>query len=105
MQLYAVDRRLQQVFYVLVAGGPERVEAAAEKMNQLVQPYYHLYPLAPRLTAADLFRVTPSGDGTRMQFTFSRNRDKTVRNPLFEVSIDVPRQGEPTIVYVMPPVR
>jgi hypothetical protein len=103
LQLSALDRRLQQVFYVLLAGGPERVEEALEKANALVVPYYRLYPNAPRLTAADLFVVTPAADGSRTRFTFSRNKDKTIRSPLFEVSIDVPRQGEPRIVYVIPP--
>src|SRR5439155_13726700 len=54
LQLYALDLRLQRVFYVMVAGGPERVEAVAAMMNQLAQPSYRLYPSAPRLTAADL---------------------------------------------------
>jgi hypothetical protein len=103
LQLYALDRRLQQVFYVLVAGGPERVEAVVEKMEGLVLPYYRLYPDAPRLTAADLFCVTPSPDGTQTRFVFSRNRDQQVRNPLFEVAIDVPPQGEPTLSYAIPP--
>jgi RNA polymerase sigma factor (sigma-70 family) len=105
LQLYALDTRLSQVFYILLAGGPEQVAAAAEKMNELVLPYYHLYPNVPRLTAADLLAVTPSADGSRMRFAFSRNKDKQVRNPLFEAAIDVPQQGEPTLVYVIPPQR
>jgi hypothetical protein len=104
LQLYAVDQRLSQVFYVLLAGGPERVEAVVEKMNGLVQDYYCRYPDAPQLTAADLFRVTPSADGSQLEFIFSRNKDKKVRNPLFEVVIVVPQQGgEPTIRHVIPP--
>jgi RNA polymerase sigma factor (sigma-70 family) len=102
-QLYAVDRRLQQVVYVLLAGGPERIEAVAKKMNELAQPSYRLYPAAPRLTAADLFRVTRSVGASRTQFTFSRNKEGTVRTPLFEIAIDVPEEGEPTLFYVMPP--
>jgi hypothetical protein len=105
LQLYALDRRLQQVYYVLVAGGPEQVEAVVAKMNDLAQPYYGRYPEAPRLTAADLFKVSHSEDGSRMQFTFSRNADRTVRKPLFEVAIDIPQLGEPTLDYVMPPQR
>jgi RNA polymerase sigma factor (sigma-70 family) len=103
LQLYALDVRLQQVFYVLLAGGQQRVEAVAEKMNELAGPCYRLYPDAPRLTAADLLDVTPFADGSGMRFTFSRNRDKTVRNPLFEVSINVPQRGEPRLFYVIPP--
>ena len=38
-----------------------------------------------------------------MEFLFSRNLDKQVRNPQFEAAIVVPRQGEPTLRYVMPP--
>jgi hypothetical protein len=103
LQLYAVDLRLQQLFYVLLAGGPERVEAVLAKANELALPFYRLYPDLPRLTAADLLQVIPSADGLWEQFTFSRNKDKQVRNPLFEVSIDVPQQGEPTLRYVVPP--
>jgi RNA polymerase sigma factor (sigma-70 family) len=103
LQLHAVDRRLSRVYYVLLAGGPERVEEVVAKVNQLVLPFYRRYPDLPRLTAADLFKVTPSADGSRVEFTFSRNKDKAVRNPLFEVSIDVPKQGEPRLCYVMPP--
>jgi hypothetical protein len=105
LQLHALDLRLQQVFYVLVAGGPERVEEALEKADELTAPYYCLYPDLPRLTAADLFRVTPSADGSRVQFTFSRNRGRAVRSPLFEVAIDVPREGEPKLDYVIPPQK
>jgi RNA polymerase sigma factor (sigma-70 family) len=102
-QLYAVDRQLQREVYVLAAGGPERVEAAAAMMNKLAQPSYRLYPTAPRLTAADLFSVARSPDGSRTQFTFSRIKEGTVRSPLFEIAIDVPRQGEPSVYYVIPP--
>jgi RNA polymerase sigma factor (sigma-70 family) len=104
-QLYAVDRRLQQVVYVLIAGGPERVEAAAAKMNELAQPSYRLYPTAPRLTAADLFCVTRSRNGSGTQFTFSRIKEGTVRSPLFEIAINVPQHGEPSVDYVIPPQR
>jgi hypothetical protein len=90
------------VFYVLLAGGPERVEAVVAKTNRLVRCSY---PAAPQLTAADLFKVTPSADGSRVEFVFSRNKDKKVRNPLFEVAVAVPRQGAPTLCYVIPPGR
>jgi RNA polymerase sigma factor (sigma-70 family) len=103
LQLHALDRRLSQLFSILLAGGPERVDAVVAKMNELVLPFYRLYPELAPLTAADLLVVTPSPDGSAMRFTFSRNKDKLVRNPLFEVSLDVPRQGEPTICYVIPP--
>jgi hypothetical protein len=103
LQLHAMDQRLSQVFYVLLAGGPERVEEVVAKMNELVQFYYRRYPDLPQLTAADLLKVTPSADGSQMEFLFSRNKDKKVRNALFEVVIAVPRQGEPTLRYVRPP--
>src|SRR5262249_6336249 len=44
LQLYALDHRLQQVFYVFLAGGPERVEQAVQKANELAQPLYFSYP-------------------------------------------------------------
>src|SRR5439155_19411498 len=90
LQLHALDRRLSQVFYVLLAGGPEQVDAVVAKMNDLARSYYRRYPDVPPLTAADLFKVTPSADRLRMTFTFSRHRDQLVRDPLFEVSIEVP---------------
>lgn len=105
LQLHALDRRLSRVFYVLLAGGPERVAAAVAKANELVLPYYRLYPDIPPLTTADLFMVTPFADGSGMRFTFSHNKDKLVRNPLFEVSLDVPEQGEPRLCYVIPPSK
>jgi RNA polymerase sigma factor (sigma-70 family) len=102
LQLYALDRRLQQVFYVLLAGGPERVKAVAAKMNWFAQPYYDYYVNAPRLTAADLFSVTRAKDGSSMRFTFSRNKsNEFVRDPLLEIAIDVPLVGEPTFGYAM----
>jgi hypothetical protein len=103
LQLFAVDQRLSQVFYVLLAGGPERIEAVVTTMNGLLGRYYSSNPAVPRLTAADLYRVTPSADGSQTEFFFSRNKDKQVRNPLFEASIIVPQQGEPTLRHVMPP--
>jgi RNA polymerase sigma factor (sigma-70 family) len=103
LQLHALDQRLSQVFYVLLAGGPERVDAVVGKMNELAEPYYRLYPQVPPLTAADLFKVTASANSACMRFTFSRKRDRLVRNPSFEVSIDVPLYGEPTLGYVWPP--
>jgi hypothetical protein len=103
LQLSAVDKRLSQVYYVLLAGGPERVEAVVEKMNELALPNYRLYPDAPRLTALDLVGVTPSADGSRTRFSFFRKQDKTVCDPLFGIALDVPQQGEPTLVCVIPP--
>jgi RNA polymerase sigma factor (sigma-70 family) len=103
LQLSAVDQRLQQLFYVLMAGGPERVAAVAEKMDRLAEPHYRLYPGVPRLTATDLSSVTPSPDGTRLRFVFARFKDKTIGNPLFAVAIDVPQHGEPTLAHVIPP--
>jgi hypothetical protein len=106
LQLYALDQRLQQVVYVLIAGGPERVETILEKANELAQPYYRQYPALPRLTAADLFCVTRSADGSGMQVMFARNRaDGQVRSTVFEVCVDVPQNGEPTLSYVKPPAR
>jgi hypothetical protein len=103
LQLSAVVRRLAQVYYVLLAGGPERVEAVAEKMNELALPHYRLYPDAPRLTTADLSMVTPSADGSRMRFCFYRGQDKNVCSPQFGVTLDVPQEGEPTLICVTPP--
>jgi hypothetical protein len=103
LQLSAVDKRLSQVYYALLAGGPERVEAVVEKMNELALPNYRLYPGAPRLRAEDLVGVAPSADGSRTRFTFFRIKDKTACEPLFGIAIDVPQQGEPTLVFVMPP--
>jgi hypothetical protein len=102
-QLYALDRRLSQVFQVLLAGGQERVEAVVSQMNELALPHYRLYPGAPRLTAADLSGVRPSPDGSGMDFTFVRVKDKTFFRPLFGISIHVPQHAEPRIRYVIPP--
>jgi len=103
LQLHAVDQRLAQVFYVLLAGGPERVEAAVAKTNALLESFYRRCPDVPPLTAADLFLVTPAPDGSHMEFVFSHNKEKQVRNPQLEASILVPQDGEPTLGYVMPP--
>jgi RNA polymerase sigma factor (sigma-70 family) len=102
-QLYALNRRLSQVIQVMLAGGPERVEAVVSKMNELVLPHYRLYPGAPRLTAADLSVVSASPDGSGMDLYFGRIKDKTFFRPLFGVSIHVPHQGEPRVRYVIPP--
>jgi RNA polymerase sigma factor (sigma-70 family) len=103
LQLQAVEWRLSHVFYVLLGGGQERVKEVAAQMTHLAQPYYRQYPDAPRLTAADLFKVTPAPDGSRAEFTFIRNKERTVCKPLFGISINVPQQGDPTVTYVMPP--
>jgi RNA polymerase sigma factor (sigma-70 family) len=103
LQLFALDQRLSRLYYVFLAGGPERIDAVVPKMNELVRDFYRLYPEVPQLTAADLLAVTPSEDGSHTTFTFSHNKDKLVRNPLFEVCFDVPQQGEPTLRHVIPP--
>ena len=103
LQLYALERRLSQVYYVLVSGGQARVDAAVEKANELAMPFYHLYPDAPLLTAADLRWAAPMPDGSGMQFAFSRPKDKRVASILFEVLIEVPERGEAKLRYVMPP--
>jgi RNA polymerase sigma factor (sigma-70 family) len=102
-QLYALNRRLSQVFQVLRAGGQERVEAVVSQMNELALPHYQLYAGAPRLTAADLTGVAASPDGSGMDFTFVRVKDKTFFRPLFGISIHVPQHAEPRIRYVIPP--
>jgi RNA polymerase sigma factor (sigma-70 family) len=103
LQLHALDTRLQQVFYVVLAGGPDRVEAAVQKANELARPLYLRYPDIPRLTAGDLFKVVPDVDGAGMEWTFARNKDKRVRNSLFEVSFYMPQEGEPILRYLTPP--
>jgi len=103
LQLYALNRKFSQVVDVLLAGGPERVEAVVAKMNELAMPHYQLYPTAPQLTAADLAGVTACPDGAGTDFVFVRIKEKTFYKPLFGVSIHVPHQGEPTIRYVIPP--
>jgi hypothetical protein len=102
-QLRAVEVRVAQRFYVLLAGGPQRVEAVAEQMDQLVRPYYLLYPHVGPLTVADFRQVGPSPDGPAERFTFTRYNDKFDIKPLFEVSVDVPPVGRPTLAYVIPP--
>jgi hypothetical protein len=103
LQLHALDQRLSQVFYVVLAGGQERVNEVVAKVNELAAPYYRRNPDVPPLTAADLFKITSSPDGSQTRFTFSRKKDKLLRHSLFEVSIDIPQEGEPTIGYIIPP--
>jgi RNA polymerase sigma factor (sigma-70 family) len=103
LQLYALERRLSHVYYVLVTGGQARVDAAVEKANELAMPFYHLYPDAPLLTAADLRWAAPMPDGSGMQFAFSRPKDKRVASILFEVLIEVPERGEAKLRYAVPP--
>jgi hypothetical protein len=102
-QLYAVEGRLSQLYYILLAGGRERVEAVVPKMNELLRPYYRRFAAAPVLTAADLVAVAPDANGSSTQYTFARAKSKAVRDPLFEVTINVPEQGEASLCYVIPP--
>jgi hypothetical protein len=102
-QLYAVQRELAQVFYVLLAGGWEQVEAVAAKMDTLLQMYYFHHPDVPRLDAADLSAVIPAPDGSKVRYAFSRYDDKNIFRPRFEVAIDVPQQGQPNLAYLTPP--
>src|SRR5262249_35052820 len=83
LRLHALDGGLSHLFYVLRAGGRDQVNAVVEKMNALARSFYRRYPDVPPLTAADLSKVTPSADGLRMTFTFSRQKDRIVGDPLF----------------------
>jgi RNA polymerase sigma factor (sigma-70 family) len=102
-QLCSVEFRLAHLYYVLLAGGPECVEAVVAKMDRLVEPYYVSNPKVPRLTAADLYNVTAASDGSFVRYDFLRPKAKFDIKPLFAVSIDVPQQGNPSINCLIPP--
>jgi hypothetical protein len=101
-QLFALERRLAREFYVLRAGGPDRIVAVAGKMRELLHSYYLRHPNAPRLTAADFSSVGLLEDGSTLRFAFSRQHEAFEFKPLFEVGIDVPEQGEPRLAYLIP---
>jgi hypothetical protein len=102
-QLRSVEFRLAHLHYVLLAGGPECVEAVAAKLDRLVEPYYLKNPNVPRLTAADLSNVDPAADGSFVRYEFMRPKARFDFKPLFAVSIQVPRQGNPFINCLIPP--
>jgi len=101
--LRGVEMRLTHVFYVLLAGGPERVEAVVAKMDQLLKSYYLGHPTVPRLTAADLCEVVPASDNACPRFSFARYDRNFDFKPLFAASIEVPQRGEPTLYSLIPP--
>jgi hypothetical protein len=102
-QLRALDFRLAHIYCVLLAGGPERVEAVVEKLDSQLLPYYLKNPRAPYLTAADLSKVTRAEDGCSVRYQFARPTNKFDFLPQFAASIVVPEQGNPFLDCVIPP--
>src|SRR5262249_29139292 len=49
-QLRALQFKLAHVYYVLLAGGPERVGAVVDNLDSLLLPYYLKNPQVPFLT-------------------------------------------------------
>ncbi len=94
-QVHAVDLRLRNVFYVLLAGGPERVEEIVKLVNKHTRRHF---PGAPHFTARDLAGVIPSANDAPARYTFSRVR-QMFRNPEFMVWVDLPREGRPVFRF------
>jgi hypothetical protein len=97
-QLVAVKRRLHHLHCLLLAGGPERVAAVGAWVNERAQRFF---PAAPLFAVADLSGVVVNADGSGMQLTFSQG-DKVGPGAFFSVTVEVPRQGEPTLRSVIP---
>lgn len=102
-QLRALDIKLAHIYYVMLAGGPERVGAVVDKLDSLLLPYYLKNPQAPYLTSADLSHVTPSAGGCSVRYQFARPSSKFDFLPQFAASIVVPSHGEPFLECVIPP--
>lgn len=102
-QLRALEFKLAHVYYVLLAGGPERVGAVVENLDSLLLPYYLKNPDVPFLTAADLSQVTASADGSSTRYQFVRPGSKFGFLPRFAASIVVPEHGKPFLDCVIPP--
>jgi RNA polymerase sigma factor (sigma-70 family) len=102
-RLRGLELRLAHVYYVLLAGGPERVAEVVGRMERLLVFYYLNHPNAPRLTAADLCNVVPAADESAIRYEFSRQKDTFDFKPLFAATIVVPRQGEPFLYSLIPP--
>jgi RNA polymerase sigma factor (sigma-70 family) len=100
-QLRAVEQRLARVYYILRAGGLERIQSVATKMDELLKVYYRSSPQTPRLTAADFSRLGLAEDGTTLRFVFSHDEPHEFK-ALFEAALDVPDEDEPTLAYVIP---
>jgi hypothetical protein len=102
-RLRGLEVRLAHVYYVLVAGGPERVAELVAKMERLMLLYYLGHPNSPRLTAADLSNVVPAADQSSVRYEFTRHTGTFELKPLFAASIVVPQQGEPFLYSLVPP--
>jgi RNA polymerase sigma factor (sigma-70 family) len=102
-QLRAMETKLAHLYYVLLAGGPERVGAAVEKLDSLLLPFYLKEPRAPYLTAADLSNVTLTECGCAVRYQFSRPTSKFDFLPQFAASIIVPEKGKAVLDWVIPP--
>ena len=101
-QLHGLDQKLANVYCILLAGGPERVDAVAEALDSLLRPFYATHPLAPRLSAGDLAGVRQSADGSAVQYIFSRSTVNFELLPRFAVTINVPHQGQPYLYSSIP---
>ena len=102
-QLQGLDQKLTHVYYVLLAGGPEHVDAVAATLDSLLQRFYVTHRLAPRLAAADLAGVSQSADGSAVRYIFSRSTANFELLPQFSVTINVPHQGQPYLYSSIPP--
>ena len=101
-QLQGLDHKLAHVYYVLLAGGPERIDAVAAMLDLLLARFYEAHPLAPRLTAGDFAGLRQSADGSAVQYLFSRPTVNFELLPEFAVTINVPHQGQPYLYSSIP---
>lgn len=102
-QLRGMEQRLAHLYYVLLAGGSERVNSVVDEMDSLLLTYYLNHPEIPRLTTADLSHVSPSADGSAIRYAFTRPKPSFGFVPQFAVSIAIPDRGLPFIESLIPP--
>jgi RNA polymerase sigma factor (sigma-70 family) len=97
-QLTEIEKRLSHVMAILKTGGTQQAQVVTDRVNaHLKQSYPRVWPLS----LGDLSQTEDGNDPASMTYTYSRG-DKYRGPAYFSVTLNVPKEGDPRIVSVIP---
>jgi RNA polymerase sigma factor (sigma-70 family) len=97
-QLTEIEKRLSNIIAILRAGGPQQAQEVTNRVNACLK---QSYPRAMPMTIADLSQTDEGSDPASLIYTYAHG-DKYRGPAYFSVTLNVPKEGDPHILSVIP---